>query len=237
MQCRYEQICEIIENKVKSGEWPIGTKIPGEIELAKTYQVGRSTIRETLNVLQQKGIIEKRHGSGSYVIENKRAMENPLLYLDSVGKMIAEAGYQVGSNFFGAEHEEPDEKLTECLHLEDGEKIVVVNRERTADEQPVTFSYNIFPEHLVGNIFDIDLQGSIFQILEQECGVSAKYSQTVIKGLNPANKWDREAEVVLDGPIVLLKQMHFDENDNPILLSFDYIRTDLVVLKMRRERR
>ena len=72
MQYRYEQIAEILEKKIQNGEWQIDQKIPGELELAKEYHVGRSTIRETLNILQQKGIIDKRHGSGTYVKENKR---------------------------------------------------------------------------------------------------------------------------------------------------------------------
>ena len=71
MQYRYEQIAEILERKIQDGEWQIGQKIPGELELAKEYHVGRSTVRETLNILQQKGIIDKRHGSGTYVKENK----------------------------------------------------------------------------------------------------------------------------------------------------------------------
>lgn len=45
MQCRYEQIAELIEKKIRGGEWEIGQKLPGELELAKEYHVGRSTIR------------------------------------------------------------------------------------------------------------------------------------------------------------------------------------------------
>ncbi len=237
MQRRYEQIAELLEKKIRKEEWCIGQKIPGELELAKEYQVARSTIRETLNILQQKGMIEKRHGSGNYIIENKRAIENPLIYLDSVGKMIQEAGYVIGSNFYGAAHELPDEYLRQRMQLVSHEKVVIVNRERTADQEAVVFSYNIFPEKLVGNIFDADLQGSIFKIIEEECNIFACYSQTVIKGINPLNKWDREAESYLTGSIVLLEQMHFDKKDQPILLSYDYINTDMVTLKMKRERR
>ena len=68
MQYRYEQVAEILAAKIRNGEWQIGQKLPGEIELAREYGVGRSTVRETLNILQQKGMIEKRHGSGTYVL-------------------------------------------------------------------------------------------------------------------------------------------------------------------------
>ena len=154
MQYRYEQVAEILAAKIRNGEWQIGQKLPGEIELAREYGVGRSTVRETLNILQQKGMIEKRHGSGTYVTENKKVMENPLLLLTSVGTMIKDAGYQAGSVFRSTTHELPTGHIQRKMGLSQDEKIVVVNRARTADGQPVAFSYNVFPQKLVGDIFD-----------------------------------------------------------------------------------
>ncbi len=45
MQYRYEQVAEILAAKIRNGEWQIGQKLPGEIELAREYGVGRSTVR------------------------------------------------------------------------------------------------------------------------------------------------------------------------------------------------
>lgn len=124
MQYRYEQIAEILEKKIRDGEWKINQRIPGELELAREYHVGRSTIRETLNVLQQKGIVDKRHGSGTYVKEDKKKMENPLLALSSIGQMIENAGYEAGSCFYGISHETPDMVMADKLGLTDRDKIV-----------------------------------------------------------------------------------------------------------------
>lgn len=235
MQYRYEQIAEILEKKIQDGEWQIGQKIPGELDLAKEYHVGRSTVRETLNILQQKGIIDKRHGSGTYVKENKRRMDNPLLTLSSIGQMIENAGYEAGSVFYGISHETPDLVMSDRLQLGPQEKIVVMNRERTANGVPVVFSYNVFPQKLVGDIFDEGLKGSIIRLLENKCGVKIAYADTSIKGVNPNNTWDEQALVYLGEPIVLLEQLHIDESGRPVLFSFDYIRTDIMNLHIRRE--
>lgn len=232
---RYEQIAEIMENKIRSGEWAIGIKIPGELELAKEYQVGRSTIRETLNILQQKGMINKRHGSGTYVKANRQKLENPILQLSSIGEMIENAGYQAGSVFYGVEHELPDDILQEKLQLKAEEKVVIVNRERTANGTPVAFSYNVFPEKYVEGIFDEGLKGSIFEILKKEKQIQMSYADTLLKGLNKENAWDKEAIRYLKEPIVLMEQLHFDKEQRPVLLSFDYIRTDIMSLHLRRE--
>lgn len=235
IQYRYEQIAEILGNKIQNGEWQIGQKIPGELELAKEYHVGRSTIRETLNILQQKGMVDKRHGSGTYVKENKKKMENPILFLSSIGQMIENAGYEAGSVFYGVSHETPDLVMADKLKLTEQDKIVVMNRERTANGVPVVFSYNVFPEKLVGNIFDDGLKGSIFRLLEDKCGVKITYSDTLLKGINRNNTWDEQALVYLGEPVVLLEQLHVDEQERPVLFSFDYIRTDIMNLHLRRE--
>lgn len=235
IQYRYEQIAEILENKIRDGEWQINQRIPGELELAREYHVGRSTIRETLNILQQKGIVDKRHGSGTYVKENKKKMENPLLALSSIGQMIENAGYEAGSVFYGISHETPDMVMADKLGLTDRDKIVVMNRERTANGVPVAFSYNVFPEKLVGNIFDDGLKGSIIKQLEDKCGVKISYADTSLKGINRNNAWDEQALVYLGEPVVLLEQLHVDEQGKAVLFSFDYIRTDIMSLHLRRE--
>lgn len=235
MQYRYEQVAEIIAAKIRNGEWKIGQKIPGEIELAREYGVGRSTVRETLNILQQKGMIEKRHGSGTYVTENKKIMENPLLLLSSVGTMIKDAGYQAGSIFRSTTHELSTGHIQRMLNLSEDDKIVVVNRARTADGHPVAFSYNVFPQKLVGDIFDDGLSGSILKILSDRYGVDITYADSSIKGLSHRNEWDMDAERFLNSPVILMEQLHFDSQDRPVMYSFDYINTDLVKLHIRRE--
>lgn len=235
MHYRYEQIAEILENKIRNGVWKIGQKIPGELALAREYHVGRSTIRETLNILHQKGMVDKRHGSGTYVKENKQKMENPVIFLSSIGQMIEDAGYEAGSIFYSVSHEMPDLVVAKRLGLTPQDKIVVVNRERTANGVPVVFSYNVFPEKLVGNIFDQGKKGSIFQLLKEKCGVNIAYADTLIKGINPNNTWDEIAVVYLKEPVVLLEQLHMSDQGIPVLFSFDYIRTDIMSLNLRRK--
>ncbi|MBP3489279.1 MAG: GntR family transcriptional regulator [Roseburia sp.] len=235
MKYRYEQLANVLEEKIRSGEWSVGTKLPGEMELTRRYGVGRSTVRETLNILQQKGIVEKRHGSGTYVIENKKVMENPLLLLSSVGTMIEAAGYVPGSVFKSATHEFPTAHIREKMKLGADERIVVVNRARTADGQPVAFSYNVFAQSLVGNMFNKGLSGSILRMLEEECGVKVSYAESEIKGISHRDEWDMAAEQFLNSPVVLMEQLHFDGKNNPVMYAFDYINTNLVKLNIRRE--
>lgn len=63
----YRLIAEKIAEKIQSGEFSIGSRLPAERELAEILQVSRSSVREALIALELSGYVEVRVGSGVYV--------------------------------------------------------------------------------------------------------------------------------------------------------------------------
>ncbi|TCP31539.1 GntR family transcriptional regulator [Scopulibacillus darangshiensis] len=59
------QLTAILEKQIESGYF--NKKIPSERELMETYHVSRSTVRVAVLTLVQEGILEKRHGKGTFV--------------------------------------------------------------------------------------------------------------------------------------------------------------------------
>lgn len=65
---KYLKLKEIIMKDILLEKYPLNSKLPTENELAKEYNVSRSTIRQTLELLENDGIISKHWGSGNTVI-------------------------------------------------------------------------------------------------------------------------------------------------------------------------
>lgn len=63
-----EQAAQLLLNRIRSGEWPLGHRIPGETTLAAQLGVGRSTLREAIRELAGKGVLDTRQGAGVFVI-------------------------------------------------------------------------------------------------------------------------------------------------------------------------
>ncbi len=63
----HQRILEDIEQRILSGEWPPGFRIPFEVDLAEQYKCSRMTVNKALTQLAQTGLIERRRKSGSYV--------------------------------------------------------------------------------------------------------------------------------------------------------------------------
>ena len=63
----YEQIVKQIQQAIRSGQLPRGTRLPTERELSEQFGVSRSVVREAIKVLGTMGLVESRQGSGSFV--------------------------------------------------------------------------------------------------------------------------------------------------------------------------
>ncbi|MEU6781602.1 FCD domain-containing protein [Nonomuraea angiospora] len=68
-----EQATQHLREQITQGEWPVGTRLPGENALAKALGVGRSTVREALRALAGAGLVQARQGSGVFVIATATA--------------------------------------------------------------------------------------------------------------------------------------------------------------------
>jgi len=64
----YRQIADQIRGLIRSGEFPPGSRLPPERDLAKQLGVSRPSVREALIALEVEGLVEVRIGSGIYVL-------------------------------------------------------------------------------------------------------------------------------------------------------------------------
>jgi DNA-binding FadR family transcriptional regulator len=73
----YRQIADQIRGLIGSGEFPAGSRLPPERDLAKQLGVSRPSVREALIALEVEGLVEVRIGSGIYVLGSgeRRASE------------------------------------------------------------------------------------------------------------------------------------------------------------------
>lgn len=65
----YEEVADALQEAIRSGKLKPGTKLESVQQLAESFQVGRSAIREALTALKAMGLIEMRQGEGTYVKE------------------------------------------------------------------------------------------------------------------------------------------------------------------------
>lgn len=72
---KYEAIARTLENQIRQGVYKPGDKISTELALVQSYSVSRQTIRQAIGLLEKRGLLIQRQGSGTYVEANYSHME------------------------------------------------------------------------------------------------------------------------------------------------------------------
>jgi GntR family transcriptional regulator len=64
----YHQLAQLLIDKIRSGEYPVGSRIPSEHKLAAAFGIGRPTARQATDVLVRKRILVRKRGAGTFVL-------------------------------------------------------------------------------------------------------------------------------------------------------------------------
>ncbi|WP_157216380.1 UTRA domain-containing protein [Flavisphingomonas formosensis] len=85
-----QRIRSDIEERIHSGEWPPGTRIPFEHELVERYGCARATVSKALESLARAGLIERRRKAGSFVAHPQ--VHSAVLDVPDLPQLIASRG-------------------------------------------------------------------------------------------------------------------------------------------------
>ncbi|MCE4981090.1 trehalose operon repressor [Mammaliicoccus sciuri] len=173
----YQSICE----KILNGEYAHLQQLPSENELTKIYSTSRETVRKALNLLQEKGYIQKLRGKGSVVI-----------YEDVIQFPISEmVSFQEINKRLGLDYETKVELLEvidakdvpvvqHALELRDQDKLWHVIRTRTKDDVVHIMDEDYFICQVIPQLTKELAAESIYKFIEQEMNVEISYSNKSI---------------------------------------------------------
>jgi GntR family transcriptional regulator, transcriptional repressor for pyruvate dehydrogenase complex len=83
----YEEVVGQLHQLIDAGKLKAGDRLPAERELAETFRVSRSSVREAIKALENEGLVIARPGSGTFIAAvNVEAIIPPLASLLSRGK-------------------------------------------------------------------------------------------------------------------------------------------------------
>lgn len=63
----YRQLYTVLKDRIRSGEYPVGRRLPAELELERQSGLSRDTIRKATKLLKAEGLVETVPGMGIVV--------------------------------------------------------------------------------------------------------------------------------------------------------------------------
>ncbi len=130
------RIAEHLRERLLAGEFAPGARLPSEPDLARSLGVSRSSLRSGIALLEEDGLLRRRHGSGTYVTD-KPLLRNDLSRNFSVSTMIAATGVRAGTLLARAGREAAPAEVAAAFGISAGFPLSVLRRVRTADGRRV----------------------------------------------------------------------------------------------------
>ncbi len=204
-----------------------GQRIPSERELASEYGISRMTARAALGLLEQRGLIERRDRSGTYVAYPKIRLD--LSSVAGLSARLLRQGITPGAEII-EKHTllagQLERAVAEALETGVDESVHVVIRRRTGNGEPLALEESHFPARCCPDLLDDELTGSIYEILRDKFDLEpARLHQEV-----ELTQLDSEAAMKLgvrpDVPMLLVTRTAWDADDRPIEFARDLYRGD-----------
>lgn len=229
----YLQVIDRIKDDIENKVYEEGEKLPSEFELSKILGVSRATLREALRLLEEENVVVRRHGVGTFV-HSKPLFSAGIEELYSVTDMIVKAKMEPGTIFLSSAVQTATDDDRRKFLKEELTEIMEIERVRTADGSPVVYCLDKIPNDLLKN-HSIHETKSIFRFLE-EIGRSITYAITYIEPIGYHEHVSELLECEPGSSLLLLKQMHYDQSEQPLLYSLNYFRADKFKFHVVRKR-
>jgi GntR family transcriptional regulator len=222
-----KSLTEIAENELRQaiteGTFRPGAQLPTEAELCEMLGVSRTVVREALRILEDDGLVTRRHGVGTFV-RNHPILKN-LNFNFGITEMIESAGLKSGTSHLAIRKETADEEKAKQLRVSPGTPLTTFERVRTADGRPVVYSLDTVTDALIERAhFDPERlrSESIYQILQTALGQAVEYG---VARLLPVVAPDHVAEKLQLPPKALalyIVQIDYSTGDEPLVYSCEY---------------
>lgn len=233
-----ERAADDLRIAILDGHFGTPGRLPAEPELARQLGVSRATLRHAISVLQDEGLVTRRHGSGTYVLDAPSSMRSNLNVNFGVTDLIEAAGWRPGTRDLTIEEHAADSRTAEVFGIPLRSRVVVITRTRTADDRPVaqTIDYlagqtvesmGVEKDHLIAG-------ESLYRSLES-IGLVVHHG---IAEIRPA-KADRTRSLALDVPVGTLLlhviQTDYTADGDAILISHEYYVADALTVQVYRK--
>jgi GntR family transcriptional regulator len=151
-QPKYLRIYAALRDRISSGRWAAGAALPAQRELADEFGVSIMTLRQALQLLADDGLIDARHGSGTYVAAR---YAYDLGYLRSFAADLAAQGARISTRVLAARTIVPPEQV--AARLGGPDEVLTLRRLQLLDGRPVIVSTSYLPAALVRGLRPGDL--------------------------------------------------------------------------------
>jgi GntR family transcriptional regulator len=210
----YAQVRERLIDRIRSGEWKPGQLIANEFEIAAEFGVSQGTARKAIGDLASEGLVVRRQGRGTFVVEH-----TPAHVLFRFFNMFDEDGAAVIPDSRDIESASAPASEEECraLGLDDGAQVIRITRTRTRDGAPLMRETISLPEALFPGLADQpQVPNTLYDLFQKAYGVLVTRTDDRLSAVAADTATAAILDLAAGSPLLRIDRIAYGLDDTPI---------------------
>ncbi|MFU8772250.1 MAG: GntR family transcriptional regulator [Anaerolineales bacterium] len=200
-----------------------GGRLTPEPQLAKELGVSRATLREAMRTFEVQGLIQRRQGSGTYVMRPAHVIATGLEVLESIETISKRSGLQVTLGKLKVEENVATEEEARELGIDIHKDVLKISRVIFAENRPVAFLVDTLPQSVITKAeIEKDFKGSILDMLMQQDHLNLAHSRTEIGAVAANQEMARALNIQRGNALLRLISWLFTVDGKVVDYSFSY---------------
>ena len=201
----------LLKDAILSGRLPPGRKLPGEIKLAEQHGVSRVTVRRAMEALREAGMVERRPGLGTVVLEQPLDATVMTASVSNLLPNMVKMSQASRVRLLEFSYVKPPEAVRDGLGLDGSERVQRSIRVRMADDKPFSYLVTHVPEYIALHYNEADLASMpLFALLERS-GVKVDHASQTISATLANHDVAEALNVSVGSPLIALTRVVYDE--------------------------
>ena len=235
----FRQIADALREAIDKGRFREGDKLPSETELVEHFGVSRMTVRNSLSLLQQEGLVVSEHGKGVFVRPRPPVRRLASDRFARRHRDQGKAAFTVEAEAAGSRQEVDSLEVKEerpspdvSARLGSPRKVLARRRRYLLDGRPVEFATSYLPLDLARNTPIAQPNpgpGGIYARLE-ELGHRLDHFDEEIRARMPSPQEVRTLQLASGVPVISLIRTAFDSEGRAVEVCDTVMAADAYVL-------
>jgi GntR family transcriptional regulator len=210
----YAQVRERLVERIRSGEWKPGQLIANEFEIAAEFGVSQGTARKAIGDLASEGLVVRRQGRGTFVVEHTpdHVLFRFFNLFDGDGNAVIPDSRDISSTLATASEEE-----CRVLGLAPGAKVIRITRTRTNEGAPLMWETISLPDAFFPGLADRpQMPNTLYDLFQKAYGVLIVRTDDRLSAIAAGSATAAILGIAPGAPLLQIDRIAYSLDDAPV---------------------
>jgi GntR family transcriptional regulator len=207
------------------GSYQPGDQLPPEPQLAEQLGISRSTLREALRSFEERGMIDRRQGVGTFILAHSDTLliESGLESLESLDSLAHRKGLEIADRNLIIREGVANTQVADALNIAAGDPVVEVVRTKVTKNRPVAHIIDILPT-AVASLEELQagFKGSVLDFLLERRNPALAYARARIIPTSAGHELSKKLDVSSKTNLLLIEETLYSVNNEPVGFAENY---------------